>query len=182
MRKTIGIAAHMNKALPRIRIAVAIPLLIACATMASCTIPPTPDPDTLPSSVLEAPSADYLEAVGKIHAYGREMAAFFEGYDILLSPTLAEPPAEVGRFAHATGDFAGFRMGPGMVFAYSPFCAPFNASGQPAASAPLYWTLEGLPIGVQLAAPFGADEALIALCREIEEARPWFGRRPKMEV
>ncbi|MDH3264041.1 MAG: amidase family protein, partial [Paracoccaceae bacterium] len=125
---------------------------------------------------------DYLEAVGKIHAYGREMAAFFEGYDILLSPTLAEPPAEVGRFAHATGDFAGFRMGPGMVFAYSPFCAPFNASGQPAASAPLYWTLEGLPIGVQLAAPFGADEALIALCREIEEARPWFGRRPKMEV
>jgi amidase len=126
--------------------------------------------------------ADYLEAVGKVHAYGREMAAFFEGYDILLSPTLAEPPAEVGRFAHFTEDYEGFRMGPGMVFAYSPFCAPFNASGQPAASVPLHWTAGGLPVGVQLAARFGADEALIALCREIEQARPWFGRRPSMAL
>jgi amidase/6-aminohexanoate-cyclic-dimer hydrolase len=124
--------------------------------------------------------ADYLEAVAKIHAYGRELAAFFESYDILLSPTLAEPPAEVGRFSHATEDFVGFRMGPGMVFAYSPFCAPFNASGQPAASLPLHWTPEGLPVGVQLAARFGADEALIALCREFEVARPWFDRRPPL--
>lgn len=122
--------------------------------------------------------ADYLEAVERIHAYGREMAAFFEDWDVLLSPTLAEPPAAVGRFAHATDDYPGFRMGPGMAFAYSPFCAPFNASGQPAASVPLHWTEAGLPVGVQLAAPFGADEALIALCREIEQARPWFDRRP----
>lgn len=124
--------------------------------------------------------ADYLEAVGKIHAYGREMAAFFEGYDILLSPTLAEPPAEVGRFSHGAEDYLQYRMGPGMVFAYSPFCAPFNASGQPAASLPLHWTPEGLPVGVQFAARFGADEALIALCREIEVAQPWFDRRPAM--
>ena len=40
--------------------------------------------------------ADYLAAVGKIHAYGREMAAFFVDHDILLSPTLAEPPARIG--------------------------------------------------------------------------------------
>lgn len=125
--------------------------------------------------------ADYLEAVGKVHAYGREMAAFFEGWDILLSPTLAEPPAEIGRFGHATEDYEHFRMGEGMVFDYSPFCAPFNASGQPAASVPLHWTAGGLPVGVQLAARFGADEALIALCRQIEEAAPWFGRRPEMQ-
>jgi amidase/6-aminohexanoate-cyclic-dimer hydrolase len=126
--------------------------------------------------------ADYLEAVGKIHAYGREMAAFFELYDVLLSPTLAEPPAEVGRFAHTTEDYFDFRMGPGRVFDYSPFCAPFNASGQPAASVPLYWTAGGLPVGVHLAARFGADEVLIALCREIEQARPWFGRRPDLSL
>jgi amidase len=124
--------------------------------------------------------ADYLEAVGQIHAYGREMAAFFEGYDILLSPTLAEPPARIGRFAHATEDYEAFRIGPEGVFAYSPFCAAFNASGQPAASVPLHWTPEGLPVGVQLAAPFGADETLIALCRQIEQARPWFRRRPDL--
>ncbi len=122
--------------------------------------------------------ADYLDAVGKIHAYGREMAAFLEDYDILLSPTLAEPPAEVGRFSHDTEDYVDFRMGPGRVFGYSPFCAPFNASGQPAVSVPLHWTPEGLPVGVQLAARFGADEMLIALCAQVEGAQPWFERRP----
>ena len=121
--------------------------------------------------------AGYLEAVEAIHAYGRQMARAMEGIDILLSPTLAEPPAEIGRFAHDTEDYEAFRIGPGGVFAYSPFCAAFNASGQPAVSVPLHWA-GGLPIGVHLAAPFGADETLIALCAELEAARPWFGRRP----
>ncbi len=124
--------------------------------------------------------ADYLAAIGRIHAYGREMAAFIEDWDILLSPTLAEPPALIGRFDHATEDYVAFRIGPQGVFAYSPFCAAFNASGQPAASVPLHWTPEGLPVGVHLAARFGADEELIALCRSLEEARPWFARRPPL--
>jgi amidase/6-aminohexanoate-cyclic-dimer hydrolase len=124
--------------------------------------------------------ADYLAAVGKIHAFGREMAAFFETHDILLTATLAEPPAAVGRFAHTTRDFLHFRTGPGMVFDYSPFCAAFNASGQPAASLPLHWNAENLPIGVHLAARFGADEELMALSAEIEAARPWAHRRPPL--
>ncbi len=82
------------------------------------------------------PPDRYLEAVGEIHGFGRQMAAFFEpetgpGYDILLSATLAEPPARVGRFAHATEDYVNFRIGPGGVFEYSPFCAVFNASASP---------------------------------------------------
>lgn len=124
----------------------------------------------------------YLEAVGKIHAFGREMARFFEpesgpGYDVLLSATLAEPPARVGRFNHATEDYVAFRTGKQGIFAYSPFCAVFNASGQPAASLPLGWSDGGLPIGVHLAAPFGADEMLISLCAEIELALPWAAKR-----
>ncbi|MBK8455873.1 MAG: amidase [Phyllobacteriaceae bacterium] len=126
--------------------------------------------------------ADYLEAVGKIHAYGREMAGFFERYDILLTATLAEPPAKIGRFAHAMDDYIGYRMDPGMVFAYSPFTAAFNATGQPAVSLPLHWSTEGLPIGVHLAARFGADEMLMSLSAEIERARPWFDRRPPIHA
>jgi amidase/6-aminohexanoate-cyclic-dimer hydrolase len=122
--------------------------------------------------------ADYLESVGQIHAFGREMAAAFDGCDILLSATLAEPPARVGRFAHTTRDFVHYRTGPGMVFDYSPFCAVFNASGQPAASVPLYWSADGLPIGVHLAAPFGQDEMLIALSAELEAVHPWAHLRP----
>ncbi len=127
----------------------------------------------------------YLEAVGEIHAFGREMAGFFnpqigQSHDILLTATLAEPPAKVGRFSHATDDYLAFRTGPDGVFAYSPFCAAFNASGQPAASLPLHMTVDGLPVGIHLATRFGADEQLIALCAEIEAASPWIGRRPSL--
>ncbi len=107
----------------------------------------------------------YLEAVGVIHRYGRQMAAFWQAHDILLTATLAEPPAEIGRFDHRSEDYVGYRTGPDGVFAYSPFTAAFNATGQPAASLPLHWTAEGLPVGVHLAARFGADETLIALSR-----------------
>ncbi len=125
----------------------------------------------------------YLEAVGEIHDFGREMAAVFDpetgpGCDIILSATLAEPPAIIGRFAHATEDYVAYRLGPQGIFGYSPFCAVFNASGQPAASVPLAMSSAGLPIGIHLAARFGADEMLIALCAELERAAPWAGRLP----
>lgn len=125
----------------------------------------------------------YLEAVQQIHAFGRQMAAEFDpeddtpGFDILLSATLAEPPAKIGRFSHQTEDYLAFRTGPGMVFDYSPFTAVFNASGQPAVSLPLGMTASGLPIGIHLASRFGADEELISLCSEIEHSAPWKARR-----
>ena len=120
----------------------------------------------------------YLQAVGEIHAFGRQMAHWFQPWDILLSATLAEPPAKVGRFAHTTTDYLAYRTGPEGIFAYSPFCAVFNASGQPAASVPLGQSATGLPIGIHLAAPFGQDEELIALCAELEQAQPWAALKP----
>lgn len=123
--------------------------------------------------------ADYIARIDTIHAYGRQMAAFFEDYDILLSPTLAEPPAMIGRLAHDTTDYVGYRMN--RVFPYSPFAAAFNASGQPAASVPLYWA-GALPIGIHLAARFGADEVLMALCADLERARPWFHHLPQQKA
>lgn len=124
--------------------------------------------------------AEYLAAVNKVHAYGREMAAAFADYDILLSATLAEPPAAVGRFNHERDDYENYRVGAGGVFEYSPFCAVFNASGQPAATVPMHWTAEGLPVGVHLAAPFGADAELIAVCAQLEQAAPWAQNLPDM--
>ncbi len=101
-----------------------------------------------------------------------------QDYDILLTPTLAEPPAVIGRFAHDTEDYVGYRTGPARRLRLFALCAAFNASGQPAASVPLYWTGDGLPVGVHLAARFGEDELLMALCADLERARPWFERRP----
>jgi amidase/6-aminohexanoate-cyclic-dimer hydrolase len=125
--------------------------------------------------------ADYLAAVETIHAYGRQMAAFFDRFDGLVTPVLAEPPALLGRFAHDRfDDFEAYRLGAEGIWPYSPFTAPFNASGQPAASLPLHWTDDGLPVGVQIAMPFGADLLLLALAAEIEAAKPWFDRRPPL--
>ncbi len=125
----------------------------------------------------------YLEAVNQIHAFGREMAQVFDGPtapDVILSATLAEPPAQIGRFSHAPEDYVDYRIGPGRVFAYSPFCAVFNASGQPAASLPLGQSAGGLPIGIHLASRFGSDEDLIALCAELERSQPWGHQHPPL--
>lgn len=124
----------------------------------------------------------YLEAVGEIHAFGRQMAAVFDDCDVILSATLAEPPARVGRFAHTTEDYVVYRTGPEGIFAYSPFCAVFNASGQPAASVPLGMSASGLPIGIHLAAPYGADEELIALCAEVEKTGAWIREKPPLRA
>ncbi len=127
------------------------------------------------------PPTRYLEAIGEIHDFGRQMAEYFaSGPDILLSATLAEPPARIGRFNHDRDDYVNYRIGPGGIFAYSPFCAVFNASGQPAASLPMGTSANGLPIGIHLAAAFGRDEELIALCAELELAQPWADHRAAM--
>lgn len=122
--------------------------------------------------------ADYLQAVSLVHRFGRDMAAFFEDHDMLVTPTLAEPPARIGRFAPDNEDFLDHRLGPAGILPYSPFCPAFNASGQPAMSVPLSWNAAGLPIGVHFAGRFGADETLIALAAELEAAAPWFNKRP----
>ena len=122
------------------------------------------------------PGEAYVAAVSRIHLYGRAMARAFRTLDVLLSPVMAEPPALVGRFAHSEPDYLAYRLE--KVWPYSPFCAAFNASGQPAASVPLHRTPEGLPVGVHLAAAMGDDERLIALCRELEMVNGFRAQRP----
>lgn len=124
--------------------------------------------------------SDYLDAIQEVHAFGRRMAYFLNDFDVLVSPTLATPPAPVGRFKPDNEDFLAYRTGPGGVFDYSPFTAVFNASGQPAVSLPLHWSADNLPVGVHLAMPFGADEALIALCAQIETAAPWWNKQQEL--
>ena len=97
------------------------------------------------------------------------------GFDLLLTPTLAEPPVPLGTFASPPDNpLAGlFRAG-----AFCPLTPPFNVTGQPAISLPLHWTPTGLPVGVQLVAAYGAEDVLIRVAAQLEEARPWAARRP----
>ena len=117
---------------------------------------------------------DYILAITWFHTIGRQMEAAMTGFDFVLTPTLCQPPLPLGQLSTDT-DFATFRTA---ASRYTTFLAIINASGQPAASLPLSWNAEGLPIGVQLIGHFGAKADLLRLSAQIETARPWFDRRP----
>ncbi|WJY37388.1 amidase [Streptomyces sp. P9-2B-2] len=98
------------------------------------------------------------------------------GYDVILSPTLAAPPAEVGALRNDADPQAEFDA----LGAFTPFTALYNATGQPAVNVPLQWNAAGLPIGVMLAGRYGDEATLIALSAQLEQARPWAGRTPSV--
>jgi amidase len=125
-------------------------------------------------------AVQYLHAVEHMHAHGRRMAAWWSGgFDLLLTPTLPEPPPPLGSFAPAPGDpLAGFSRGGAFVV----FTLPFNLTGQPAISLPLHWSPEGLPIGVQLVAAYGREDLLLRVASQLEAARPWSERRPRVHA
>jgi amidase len=126
---------------------------------------------------------EYLDSVNTVHDIGRVMARLLSderGFDMLLTPTLAEPPAEIGRFKPDNDDFVDYRMGPHGVLAYSPFTALANGTGQPAMTVPLFWNRDGLPIGTHFMARAGDEALLLQLATQLEEADPWFNRVPTL--
>lgn len=101
------------------------------------------------------------------------------GYDLLLTPTLGEPPVPHGTFDSTPEDpFGGFIRAATFV----PYTAQFNVSGQPAISLPLHWNDEGLPIGVQLVAAYGREDLLLRVAAQLETAQPWAHRRPAVHA
>ena len=102
------------------------------------------------------------------------IARFQARYDLILSPTLATPPAPLGAVAlNQSAAAYGVAVG-----AFSPFTAIYNQTGAPAMSVPLHWTADGLPVGVQFAARIGEEALLFSVAAELERARPWASRRP----
>jgi amidase len=112
----------------------------------------------------------YAEAWRWIHGASRRIAAFFEKFDLWLTPTVTEPPVLLGTFKSPVDDpLAGiFRAAD-----YAPFTAIFNATGQPACSIPLHRNAAGLPIGVQLAAAYGREDLLLRVAAQLEGVHPF---------
>ena len=115
----------------------------------------------------------YASRFGIINREVRRIGQFFESHDILLTPTMMGPPPRLGVMSMATDDLDAFIA---RSFGYAPFTTSFNATGQPAISLPLHWSADGLPVGVQLVARFGADDRLLALAAQLERVAPWFAR------
>jgi amidase len=123
-------------------------------------------------------AAQYLAAVDQHQMVTRMIAAWHEsGFDLMLSPTMGEPPTPLGAFDDSGPDpLAAIQRGAQTA----AFTALFNATGQPAISLPLHWSDEGLPIGVQLIAAYGREDLLLRIAAQLEEARPWAGRVPSI--
>ena len=122
-----------------------------------------------------ARAADYARSIGVVHRIGRVVARFFTRYDILLSPTMCQPPFPLGVLDLMTDDVERYTKA---ILGSIGFTSLFNSSGNPAMSVPLAWSRSGLPIGVQFAAPFGDEAMLFRLGAQLERAQPWSERRP----
>ena len=123
-------------------------------------------------------SSDYVNSVQKIQRQARDALVWLDdaGLDLLMTPTMPEPPWELGQFHDPDNPLQGlFRAGEVV-----PFTGPFNAGGQPAMSVPLHWTEDNLPIGIQFVADTAREDLLFRLAWQLEEARPWADRRPPL--
>jgi amidase len=139
--------------------------------------------------------ADELAAaVHRIHAAGRELGAWFEERDALLTPTLSAPPLRLGALDQKPLEklaLAVLRALPSETlmrklldqlaidgFEYAAFTPIANLTGQPAMSVPLYWNEQGLPIGCHFFGRFGEEATLLRLASQLEQAQPWAARLP----
>jgi amidase len=127
-------------------------------------------------TALEMMEADALQ-----NQITRSVARWFLDYDVLLTPTIAQPTFPLGLLDANDPDLdAGGWYD--KIFLHAPFTAPFNMTGQPAMSVPVMRTAAGGPVGTQLVARSGDEAALIRLAAQLEEARPWAAHRPTVHA
>jgi amidase len=123
-------------------------------------------------------SVDYALALSAVAQFRRAVQSWwYDGWDLLLTPTLAALPLKLGTLANDPENPMAVMKRAGQFVAFTP---PFNMSGQPAISLPLEWTAEGLPVGVQLVAAYGREDVLIRIASQLEQAKPWAGRMPNV--
>ena len=121
----------------------------------------------------ELPATVYAGALAQAQAYARRLVTFWERYDVLLTPSLAERPPLIGGIDTGAADpMAEFDK----AARFTPFTAVWNITGQPAISLPLAHGADGLPLGVQLVGPPAGEGLLLSLAAQLEQAQPWAGR------
>ena len=108
-------------------------------------------------------------AILRLRRFARHYAHYFERYDVLINPTIAAPPPELGFI----GPEVEFETALERLKWFIPFTPVQNVSGTPAISLPLAQSADGLPLGVQFASAMGTERTLLELALELEEASPW---------
>jgi amidase len=121
-------------------------------------------------------AVDYATAQAAGWAFRRKLQQWWaDGWDLLLTPTLTEPPLRLTEFENDPEQPTAPMRRAGQFAAFTP---AFNMSGQPAISLPLHRGAGGLPIGIQLAAAYGREDVLIRVAAQLESAHPWSSHHP----
>jgi len=125
-------------------------------------------------------AVDYAAAQAAGWAFRRALQQWWaEGWDLLITPTLAEPPLPLPELANNPEDPTAPMRRAGQFAVFTP---PFNMSGQPAINLPLHRNAEGIPIGVQLVAGYGREDILIRVAAQLESAHPWSSYHPQVAL
>ncbi|MEH2613063.1 amidase [Bradyrhizobium sp. AZCC 1693] len=121
-------------------------------------------------------AADYIDALAKVTRIRAGLAETFTQFDVILTPCFAALPwdADVTHPETIDGKQAGPR-------GHAVFTAFANVGGLPAISIPCRPSRSGLPIAIQLVGAFGADELLLGLTAQYEQAHPWAERWPALD-
>ena len=118
----------------------------------------------------------YAGAIESMQSWSRGVASWWEGYDLLVTPTSPELPVRLGELAPTNPDPGVMgRMG-----TLTTFMIPFDVTGQPAISLPLHWFADSLPVGVQLVAAYAREDVLLRVASQLEQATPWADRHPPL--
>ncbi len=116
----------------------------------------------------------YADAIDAMQSWSRGVAAWWDDFDLLVTPTSPELPVRLGELAPTNPDPGVMgRMG-----TLTTFMIPFDVTGQPAISVPLHWFADSLPVGVQLVAAYAREDVLIRVASQLEQASPWADRHP----
>ena len=127
----------------------------------------------------QLPASDYLLGVSALQLMTRAIAGVFSPYDVILTPTITEPPYPLGTFDEPPDNPMMSLLRASTVV---PFTAIANFTGLPAMSVPLYWNGAGLPIGTQFTGRYADEATLFRLAAQLESARPWAGRKPPVSA
>jgi amidase len=124
-------------------------------------------------------AAEHLLGVQALQQAGRDVAKFFETYNVWLTPTLAQPPLPLGALEPPADNPLDWVEADGR---FAPFTAVANSTGQPAMSMPLFWNDEGLPVGTHFIGRFGEEATLFRLAGQLEAVKPWANRHPAISI